>query len=381
MLVTVAVGAAIVSSTGCARAAGSSSTAAVASPTSAAADNTGAPSVLPAGEKLYIVNQAGASITVVDQNRLTVDTVIDLQALGFTANAKPHHVAVEDNGSFWYVTLIGDGRVLKFDRHNKLLAQVKMETPGLIALDPKHDSLYVGRSMTAVNPPKSLGVITRRSFILVDEQEIVISRPHAIATTDDGKWIHTASLAENKIASVEVATGRVTLSTIPGVPRSLVTFAVSPDGHTMVSAGELSNTLLVFDLRNPPPLAPVREIPLEGKPWEPRFTPDGWHVLVTLLNNNAIADVGMASNAVLRTLSGQLAQPYSMIIRRDGKYAFVASQNTGATKAGESGHAMHGMGATDHQTDGWLTIYDLATGKVHSTLMLGAGPTGMGAAR
>ena len=51
------------------------------------------------GERLYIVNQAGASITVVDQARLAIDTVLDLRTLGFSANAKPHHVAVEDDGA------------------------------------------------------------------------------------------------------------------------------------------------------------------------------------------------------------------------------------------------------------------------------------------
>jgi DNA-binding beta-propeller fold protein YncE len=192
--------------------------------------------------------------------------------------------------------------------------------------------------------------------------------------------VHAASLAENRIASVETATGRVTLSVIPGIPRSLVTFALSPDGNTMVSAGELSNSLLVFDLRQPPPLQPVREIALDGKPWEPRFTSDGNHVLVTLLTKNAIADVDMASGTVVRTLSGRLAQPYSMLLRRDGRYAFVVSQNTGAAASGQSGHEMHGMSAHENMTDGWLTIFDLRTGTVHRTLMLGAGPTGMGAA-
>ncbi len=333
-----------------------------------------------AGEKLYVVNQAGATIAVVDQARLTIDTVMDLRTLGFSANAKPHHVAVEEDGRFWYVSLIGDGRVLKFDRDNRLVGQVKMETPGLLSLDPVHDSLYVGRSMTAVNPPKSLGVIARSTFTLVDEQEVVMPRPHALAATKDGRWVHTASLAENRIASVETSTGRVTLSVLPGVPRSLVTFALSPDGNTLVAGGELSNTLLVFDLRQPPPLQPAKEIPLAGKPWEPRFTADGKRVYVTLLTKNTIAEVDLASGTVVRELSGRLAQPYSMILRRDGRYAFVASQNTGAVAAGQSGHEMHGMGADQHTTDGWLTIFDLRTGAVERTLMLGAGPTGMGAA-
>lgn len=129
--------------------------------TSAISAAASAQSRAAAGAKLYITNQGGSSITVIDQNKLTVDTVIDLTKLGFTPNSKPHHAVVEKDGAFWYVTLIGDGQVLKFDRTNKLLGKVPMETPGLLALDPAHDSLYVGRSMTAVNPPKSLGVIKR----------------------------------------------------------------------------------------------------------------------------------------------------------------------------------------------------------------------------
>src|SRR5690606_34402330 len=141
----------------------------------------------PAGAPLiYVVNQSGASVAVIDQQALALDTVIDLTTLGFSANAKPHHIAVEPDGSAWYVSLIGDGRVLKFSRDNRLLGQVAMETPGLLALDPVHDSLYVGRSMTAVNPPRSLGVIHRTPFTLVDEQEVLVPRPHALVVTPDG---------------------------------------------------------------------------------------------------------------------------------------------------------------------------------------------------
>lgn len=333
-----------------------------------------------AQEKLYVVNQAGATISVIDQQRLAVDTVLDLRALGFTANAKPHHVAVEDDGSFWYVSLIGDGRVLKFDRANRLVGQVAMETPGLLTLDPVHDSLYVGRSMTAVNPPKALGVIARRPFTLVDEHEIVIPRPHALAVTHDGAWVHTASLSENRIASIEVATGRVRLTTLAGVPRSLVQFALSPDGRTMVAGGELSNTLLVFDLTQPPPFTPVREIAVAGKPWEPRFSPDGRTLYLTLLSRNAVAELDVATWTVRRTMDQRFAQPYGMIVRGDGRYAFVTNQNSAPVAEGHSGHEMHGMAGMS-ANDGWLTVLDLVTGEVKTTLMLGNGPTGAGAAK
>ena len=332
--------------------------------------------------KLYITNQSGASISIIDQNTFAVDTVIDLTKLGFTPNAKPHHVAVEKDGSFWYATLIGDGKVLKFNRANKLMAQVSMETPGLLSIDPVHDSLYVGRSMTAVNPPKSLGVIRRSTFTLVDEQEIQIPRPHALAVSRDGKWVHAASLSENRIASVEIATGRVTLTTLPGDnARSLVQFAITPDGRRMVVGGELSNSILVFDLTRPPPFAPIAEIPARGKPWDPVISADGSRAYISLFADTAIAEVNIASGRIERTISGALSQPYSMVLRADGRYMFVVNQNMGPPKPGQSGHEnMPGMSGGGAASRGFLSVINMSTGKIERTIPLGAGPTGMGAA-
>ncbi len=339
---------------------------------------TGTPSAPVAGTKLYVVNQGGASVAVIDQQRLALDTTIDLQQLGFSANAKPHHIAVEPDGSAWYVSLIGDGRVLKFDRDNRLVGQVEMETPGLLALDPVHDSLYVGRSMTAVNPPRSLGVIHRTPFTLVDEQEVLITRPHALVVTPDGRWVHTASLAENRIASVETATARVTLSDVTGAPRSLVQFTIGPDGNTMLAGGELSNTLLAWNLDSPP-ITVARETPVGGKPWDQVFSRDGRRAYVSLLTDDAVAEVDVATGEVLRRFTERLAQPDGVILRADGRYLFVANRNTGAAKPGMSGHDMHDMAGME-AGHGWLAIIDVATGKTVSTVMLGASPTGVGAA-
>ena len=91
----------------------------------------------------------------------------------------------------------------------------------------------------------------------------------------------------------------------------------------------------------------------------------------------------MKSGKVLRTITGDLAQPYDLILRHDGKILFVVNQNTGAVKPGESAHDhLPGMAGTAgmNPRDGWLSIIDVKRGKVVKTLMLGAGPTGMGAA-
>lgn len=334
------------------------------------------------GTKLYATSQSGAMVTVIDQRSLTIDTTIDLTAMGFSATAKPHHVAVESDGSAWYVSLIGDGRVLKFDRANRLLGQVQMETPGLISIDPAHDMLYVGRSMTAVNPPKSLGMIRRSTFTMDDEQEVLVPRPHAIASSPDGAWVHSGSLSENRIASVETATGRVTLSSLSGATRSMVQFAISPNGRTMVVGGELSNTLMMFDLSQPPPLVVEREFPIGGKPWHPVFSPDGSKVYVPLLTDNAVVEVDPVTGTVLRRFTEGFAQPHGTAVSADGRHLFVSNRNTGggmAPKPGQSGHDMHDMEGED-PSNGWLTVVDLSSGEVVTTLMLGASPAGVGVA-
>ncbi|NIR37547.1 MAG: YncE family protein, partial [Actinobacteria bacterium] len=43
--------------------------------------------------------------------------------------------------------------MLKFNRANELVGRLDIERPGLLALDPASDRLYVARSMVAVSPP------------------------------------------------------------------------------------------------------------------------------------------------------------------------------------------------------------------------------------
>ena len=47
--------------------------------------------------------------------------------------AKAHHTAVEPDGSFWYVSLIAAGKVLKFDRQNRLVGDVDFESAAAVA--------------------------------------------------------------------------------------------------------------------------------------------------------------------------------------------------------------------------------------------------------
>ncbi|MDH5590414.1 MAG: YncE family protein, partial [Gemmatimonadota bacterium] len=230
-------------------------------------------------EYLYVASQEDVTVSVIDMDARALVATVDLKELGYSPTAKAHHVAVEPDGSFWYVSLIADGKVLKFDRSNRLVGQVDFETPGMLALDPGSDLLYVGRSMAAVNPPRRVGIV-RRSTMEMEEIDVFFPRPHALAVDPVRGRFYTASLGENSVAYAPLGEEEVDLLRVEAHHHHMfVQFAVSPDGRWMVTGGEMSGDLVVFDVSGDAPVA-ARTLHLGDKPWHPVFSPDGKELYV-----------------------------------------------------------------------------------------------------
>jgi DNA-binding beta-propeller fold protein YncE len=296
---------------------------------------------------LYVTNQNGASVSVIDVERKAEVARVDLQALGFGPNAKPHDTALEPDGSFWYVSLIGENRVLKFDRENRLVGQVEMEVPGLVVAHPTRDLLVVGRSMSAVNPPSSVALIRRSDMTLLDEIEVLFARPHANAV--NGRYAYSASLAENRIGVIDLDTGDVEIVDLPEpatidtagmehaehagmTPHTLVEFALSPDGRWMVAGGQISGVLMVFDLADPSAPRVVQRIQIGGAPWHPAFTTDGRHVYVPLNRANQVAVVDAGTWEVVERIRGRgIAEPHGAAPSPDGRWMFISNNNLEGT--------------------------------------------------
>jgi len=281
-----------------------------------------------AGGRLYVASQAAAAVSILDMDSHEVLETIWLTELGFTPDAKPHHIAVEPDGSAWYVSLIGDNKVLKFDRDNRLVGQVEFERPGMLAVHPTRDLLFVGRSMAAVNPPQRIGII-RRSDMAIEELDVFFPRPHAIVVHPDGDHLYTASLAENRLASLEIESEELELSGLgEGPPAVLVQFAVSPDGQTLVGTGQLTSKLLVFDLADPMAPSRTHSIDVNAAPWHPAFSPDGRYVYFGNQNANTVTVVETDGWTVDAVIEGEgLAEPHGVATSSDGRYLYVSNRN------------------------------------------------------
>jgi DNA-binding beta-propeller fold protein YncE len=275
-----------------------------------------------------VANQDDATVSIIDVNSRALVEMLDLRRYGFGDNAKPHHVQVEPDGGAWYVTLIGAGKVLKLDRSNRLLGSATLQVPGLIALHPTQDLMFVGRSMSAVNPPPRMAVIRRSDMKLLDEVDLLFPRPHGIAAHPGGKQVYVASLGTDQVAAVGVADHKVRLVDVPGPSHGLVQAAVSPDGLWLAVTAELSDGLVIFDLANPAAPKLARTIHLPDGPFEPLFTGDGRWIFVTCLGANRVVVVDTRDWQVVDVLDHEaFAQPHGVALSPDGRWVFVSNRH------------------------------------------------------
>lgn len=321
---------------------------------------------------MYVCNQGSATITVIDTSTNEIAGAVDLKDLGFSANAKPHHAVAEKNGSYWYVTLIGENRVLKFDRNNELLASVELEVPGLMAMHPSKDILYVGRSMSAVNPPQSFGVVNRTDMEVMDEVGLFFTRPHAIASTPEGDWMYIGSLSENQIYTTNIDTEESDLVNIPGQTHIFVNFAITPDGKTMIATGQVSGQLLFFDIADPVTPKLTGNISVGAQPWHPVISADGTYAYFANKQDHSVSVVDLGKREVVTTIKGEgLAQPHGAALSDDGKYLYITNNNLDGTYNPEGRDDIENLPGT-------VVIIDTETNQIIKVIEVGRYPSGIG---
>ena len=323
---------------------------------------------------VYVPNQADATVSVIDAGAREVVETVELRELGFPPNAKPHDVVGAPDGSAWYVSLINANAVVKLSPDNEVLGVADFEVPGMLSIGPEGDVLWVGRSMSAVNPPQSVGRVDTREMT-VEQVEVLYARPHALEVGPEGRWAHSASLAVNRIASIDDATGEVSVTEVEGPTHVFVQFAVSPDGERLVGTGQMSSTLLVFDRTRLPELPRVATVETGTWPWHPVFTPDGRYVVFGNKRDDSVTIVDAASWEVASVVEGDgLSQPHGAVATPDGRYVFVSNNNLDGAWRPEG----WAPASDDDAPPGNVAVIDVEAGSVVAVVPVGHDPNGVG---
>jgi DNA-binding beta-propeller fold protein YncE len=329
--------------------------------------------------RVYVPNQMGASVSVLDGAGRALETV-DLERLGFSAHAMPHQVVAEADGSAWYVTLAGDGFVLKFDRANRLVAKTAVAEPGMIVLDAERELLYVSRALGSANPPRSLAVLRASSLELLDEPDIFVPRPHALAVDTASGRVYAGSLSTNEIAMLDFASGEVTVTNVAGPPRAFVGLAVSPDGRTLVATTQLTAELLAFAATGGE-LEQRAAVGVESLPYDVTFSPDGASVWFPNQRAGAVTRVDARTwqvAAVIRSPAFQ--EPHGVVLSPDGTTVYVSSHGRTLGAHGDA-HAAAGHDMSSPRANGTLVVLDAVTGEVRQATEVGPYAAALGLAR
>ncbi|NBC01902.1 MAG: beta-propeller fold lactonase family protein [Bacteroidetes bacterium] len=288
---------------------------------------------------LYVANQGEASVAIIDMASQEVIETVDLTALGFSANASPHHVIAEPDGSAWYVSLISENTVLKFNAENELVDRASMEAPGLLSLHPTERTLFIAHSMMAVNPPQRIGIAPRDDLGALEQVEVFFDRPHAITVTPDGRYVYVGSLATNQLIGVDAESLRGDLLALDGPPHVLVQLATSPDGQQVAGTGQLTGRLLLFDVGAEGQLTLTDQVAVGAQPWHPTYSPDGSRIYVPNKQANTVSVVDTEQRTVTHTIEHDaFAEPHGTALSADGRYLYVSrSRNRMARRSRQMG--------------------------------------------
>ena len=334
-----------------------------------------------ATQLLYVPNQNDALISIIDAESKTVIRSVDLVKLRadiFTPNARPHHVAVDASGERWYVSLIGDNKVAEFRNSTGLKpvfeGVVDFETPGILAVNGATQEVFVGRSLTAVAPPQSIGVISQADRSL-REVDVLAPRPHALAIDPSGNFVHTGSLSESRITTVNTGNDEVSFIFLANPLHSFVQFAVSTDGTRMVASGQTSGQVVILNTAGLPDIIRVGSIEVGSMPWHPVWTPDGDKVYVGNLGDNSVSVLDMNNLNVQQTITGPgLSQPHGSSITPDGEFVFISNRNT------EGGYIPRYDFGTN-QDKGTVVVINTATNEIEKVIEVGRFPAGLSVIR
>jgi len=319
---------------------------------------------------LYVCIQDDASVVIIDMNRVEVVRVVRLTDLGFDPRAGPHDVAVARDGRHWYVSLVGEHRVLQFDSGDRLVGSAEMESPGMLALAPSGEPLMISRSMSATNPPRALG-LAEPTDMRLEELDVLFQRPHAVAFGPEGRFAYSASLAVNQLAAIKLSSGAIEPIDVTGPPQAFVQLAVSPDGRTLIVTGEISGDLTVFSLDDPGHPRLVTSVALGLRPFDPVFAPDGRTVWIPIKGSDEIAVVETEGWAVVDRVRGtEINQPHSIEFSPNGLRAFVTNNRPG----------LGGLSTDSPETAGnqaHLVVIDVTARAIESSLELGHNLAGL----
>ncbi len=228
-------------------------------------------------------------------------------ALAVTPDGRRVYVADEGGGTVTVVDAASDTRVTTIQLSGN---------PSGIAVTPAGDSVWVAvpQGLQEIDPAAN---VIRRTVPLA-------ARAYSAAISPDGRFGYTALQRDGIVAEVDLRTGAVTRQ-LPVAEPAFV--ALSPDGSTLAVTGFDQPVLTLFDRATG---AETARIPFSGGGFAPTFTPDGRGIYLAEAHQPRIHVVDVAARRVTGSVTMKLPA-VNVAFAPDGSVAYAHGEDNELT--------------------------------------------------
>jgi len=285
--------------------------------------------------KAFITNQASDYVAVVNLDNMFLTRYVKV---GESVNtlAAPHNVAVDNQGRYFYVTLIAEGYIEKYDAmsYSKLGRLYAVTAPGHVIISPDGTKGYVTNYNVNGSERFIKSFNTADMTVLNTISDVTMNGTHGGRFTSDGEYLIIVAELGEYIQIINTVSDEI-VQTIPVagiVPPNgngtgffrPIAVSLSPDDKYAFITCDRSNDVRVLDLNT---RQIIREIPTGLFPIQSECSPDNRWLYVANRNSNSVTVIDISTLTVFKTISNIGAQPHGVAFTPDGRYAYVTCES------------------------------------------------------
>lgn len=331
---------------------------------------------------IFATNQSEDFVSIIDIATNLVARFVKVGNASGSIVSAPHHVRVDRNGNYFYVTLINSNELWKFSAGDyRFIAKLSIPpSPADVILTSTGDTAIVthfsplsttpARIVTLVNT-STMQII--RTINLPFSLQPFVSFPHGALLSADGGKLYLTNQGSGNITQINLTDDSIQLIALD--TSSAITSNTEPyladqsrDGRFIYASGYGTNDIRIIDLQLDSTRA-FKAVPVGVRPLHVKVTPDGEYVVSANQGSDDVTFV-RTSDFSTSTITNVGRQPHGIEFSPDGTLMYITCENR--TEAIPPHHPTQG-----NKQPAFISVIDMATRQVIRQIEVGGFAAGI----
>lgn len=293
---------------------------------------------VPNNEKGFITNQSADVVAVIKPNDKQVIRLIPVGGRPSTIDA-PHYITLSPDNKFFYVSLIQEGYVEKYDvtTHTQIGRMQAGLNPAHIVISPDGSTGFV-TNFDASGTERTVRKFNTETMQVMEQlSDPMMTAPHGMALSNDGQYLYVTSQIGEFIFKMNTnyfsnhdSLISAQIGSLPQGSYKPYQVILSSDNNFLFVSCVASNEVRVY---NSSDLTFVRSYPVGKNPLLMKFIKNSNELFVCNRNDSSVTVINTSTHDI-RTVHDAGVQPHGVDFTSDGQYAYIACE----TQLGFDGH-------------------------------------------